>query len=194
MRVMRNQRKTKKMSRGSIKHMLQVASKKAALGDIVKSIEEYTEADIDAMVTQPVWIRTRLKQHRENILCANRMDDMIIPEVTEECHLLYPVRRYVGNTTQTLTNGKGFTLDIDPKDIMTIIGDGKLKVNSTNIVVTSDEYIFLMDNSEFVDIMSITDYNEYLQNVLEEKFGTSSKETDQRDTEYGYMSAIRFDK
>jgi len=174
--------------------MLQVASKKAALGTIVDSIEEYTDADIDAIVTQPVWVRKRLKEHRENILRAKRMSAMIIPEVTEECHLLYPVRRYVGNTTQTLSNGKGFSLEIDPMDIMTIIGDDKLKVNSTNIIVTSDEYNFLMDNSEFVDIMSITDYNEYLQNVLEEKFGTSSKETDQRDTEYGYMSAIRFDK
>jgi hypothetical protein len=185
------------MGRGTVEHMLKVAEKKKPLNDILVSILELTDEDIDAIVTQPSWIRKCLKSHRENLIRDSRMASMNIPDVAIEQHEEYPVMQFKGTSDYVIDNGWESSaclgLTVEPNDLLMILGMGKIKVNSTVVNASPSEQKFLLKKSESLDNMSITAYNKHLQNVLERKYGGSSQE-DGRDTDYGWTSAIRIDK
>lgn len=186
------------MSRGTVEHMLKVSTKKKALGDIVARINELTEVEIDAIVTQPLWIRKCLKVHKENISRDERMKDMNIPIGAQATHEEYPVRQYIGIEEYAVTNGWGSSvclgLSVEPNDLLMILGMGKVKVNSTVVQLKPNEEKFLIKNSESLDSMTINVYNEHLQNVLEAKYNMSSQILGDSDTSYDWASAIRIDK
>ena len=186
------------MGRGTLEHMLKVSEKKKPLADILTNIKNLSDKEIDAIVSQPTWIRKQLKVHRANILADERMKSMNIPSAKQETHLLYETRQYILSAEYNLekcsTFSGGLSLSVEHKDLIMILESNKVKINSTVVAVSNEQKCFLIKNSKYVDKLSITAYNEHLQNVLLEKYDYSQGENDYKVLNDILNSVTRNDK
>lgn len=187
--------------RGTIGHMFMVAKKKPALQAAIDNIDMLTESEINAMVEYQVWIRKHLlsikKAKEEEILKAEKEkadDELVgglnIPAAASEVYPSNEVYRYTGGDVVINASGtNAFAFDVSSNDVFMVIDDEYLKINSVAIKCVGKDRETLKNNSIFVDRKTITEYNAYLQEILNAKhFGTLE---DDRNGPGGWMSGIR---
>jgi len=190
-------------SRGSFDHMLQVAKKKPKLQAVVDNIDDYTEEQIDELKEYQTWIRKHLKgilRHKEAIKAKNvklAEDDLIVDQLTipgtaNNIELMYDVYEYIGTGEWIGDSNESFNYEIDEGDIFFFVNERYVKINSTGVKYGAGDHRYLMAVSKYIDKMSISQYNKYLQTVIEKKYGDNLE--DERNSEYGYWSAVRIER
>lgn len=178
--------------RGGLDHMMALAKKKPLLQKIVDEIANYPDDQIEQMEF-PGWVRKCLKQYKVIEERNRRMAGMNIPGPKSEEHLIYDVYEYTGMDYQINEVGLGnghMQFEINQYDIFFVHDNEHVKINSMAIYCTGKDRAMLLNNAKFVDRMSIIEYNEHLQKVLDRKYGFAVE--DERNSEYGYLSAIKF--